>query len=84
MVRQNCLEQFWTAAGWPRSASARRGLAHGWAKQSLADLTPSTHPTEAALCVSGGERWWTNLPGFDKFVWNEFGRPKVGPGVRSA
>jgi len=59
----------WTAAGWPWSAIARKGLAHGWAKQS-----PRTSrclaPRRRAFCVSGGERWWTNPPGFDNFVWN--------------
>jgi len=49
----------WTAAGWPWSAIARKGLAHGWAKQS-----PRTSrclaPRRRAFCVSGGERWWTN------------------------
>ena len=55
-VRQIRPERIWTAAGWPRSAPARRGLAHGWAKQSLADYTQLRSFIEAAFCVSGGER----------------------------
>lgn len=36
---------------------------------------------KGAFCVCGGERGFdSDLIGFDKFVWNEFGQPKAGPG----
>jgi len=36
--------------------AARRGLAHGWAKQSLAHNHAIRRSIEGAFCVSGGER----------------------------
>jgi hypothetical protein len=68
-VRQICPEQIWTAAGWPRSALARRGEAHGWAEQSLPPRDSAFQRRQrlfAYLAERGGGRILpgsTNFPG---------------------
>src|ERR1700752_2384998 len=77
-VRQNCPEQFGTAAGCPRSAQARRGRVHGWTRQSL---PPPITPTWGVLRF-WRRGWCGRTHRFDKIVRNNLGQPRAAPVAR--
>src|SRR6185312_6043894 len=71
----------------PPRATARFGEVserlkeHAW--KVCKRLNPASRvriPSSPPLFRKSGDAWMRVKPrGFDKFVWNEFGRPKVGP-----
>src|SRR6185437_6205235 len=73
--------------GQPKAGpGARRGEPHGWGEQSLAPRqrdADRSAPLWGVLRIWRRERCGRSL-WFDKFVRNEFGQPKAGPGARSA
>ncbi len=54
-VRQNCPEQFWTAAGWPWSAQRGRVRPRRGRTIPRHPHTSAHNPNPGAFCVSGGE-----------------------------
>ena len=85
-VRQIRLERIWTTEGRPRSAQ-RAGVnpMDGVHNPSRHGNVESNEGRPARGVLRIWRRAVVDEPlRFDKFVWNEFGRPKVGPGARSA